>query len=478
MKAYSLRRFGLGVVAISLTTAMFAAENWPQFRGPNGCGVSESAKPPVNFGPGSNELWHVKVPSGLSSPCVHQDSIFLTAFEDGKLEVVAVERQNGRERWKKTIPSSQIEKYHLTEGSPAASTCATDGKVVVSYFGSSGLVCHDFDGKELWRAVMPTVRQGGDFGSGASPIVVGDLVVMNRDQAKGSELIAVSLKTGKIVWRADRADLSSSYSTPILWQNGGADEIILPGFTQLRAYDLKSGKETWRVRGLPAATCTTPVLGDGMLYFAGWAPGKDAPMPSFDKLLEGGPFGGTDKNGDGALGYDEASEQMQGFFSGFDSNEDKVLTRAEWDFFLSVIAKGENSLIAIKANGKGDVTESHVAWKQKRGLPYVPSPLFYRGKIYIVKDGGMISCFNAKSGDPIYEQERVGAIGNYYASPVAADGRIYVASVNGVVSVLDAGEKPEVVGRTEFKERLAATPAIVDDKLYVRTADHLWAFGK
>jgi len=300
---------------------------------------------------------------------------------------------------------------------------------------------------------------------------------VTRDQAKGSELFAANLKTGKVAWRADRADLSSSYSTPILWKDNGTEALILPGFTQLRAYELKSGKEIWRVAGLPSATCTTAVLGDGLLFFAGWAPGKDMPMPGFDKLLEGGPFGGTDKNGDGVLDYAEASEQMQSFFGGFDQNEDKRLTREEWNGFLAIIAKGENSLIAVKPGGKGDVTVSHVAWKQKKGLPYVPSPLWYRGFVYIIKDGGMLSRFAAKTGEPTYEQERIGALGNYYASPVAADGRLYVASLDGVLSVLAAGDKPEVLGRAEFKERIAATPALVDKAIYVRSAENLWAFG-
>ena len=455
-----------------------AAADWPQFRGPNGCGVSESAKPPVHFGPGSNEWWHVKVPAGLSSPCVSGDSIFLTTFAEGKLGVQALDRKSGKTRWSKSVPFKEIEKYHPTEGSPAASTCATDGKHVVSYFGSCGLVCHDFNGKELWRLELPTARQGGDFGSGASPIIVGELVLMNRDQAKGSELIAVNLKSGKIAWRADRKELSSGYSTPIVWKNNGTEELVLPGYTQLRAYDLKSGKETWRVAGLPAATCTTPVAGDGMLFFAGWSPGKEVPMPTFDKLLEGGPFGGTDKNGDGVLDFAEASEQMQSFFGSFDQNEDKRLTREEWDGMLAIIAKGENALLAVKPGGKGDVTESHVAWKQTRGLPYVPSPLWYRGHVYIIKDGGIISRFAAKTGEPTYQQERVGALGNYYTSPVAADGRIYVASLDGVVSVLDAGDQPTVLGRADFKERIAATPALVDKTIYIRSAENLWAFGK
>jgi len=167
--------FGVGFL---IATSSQAAESyWPQFRGPNGAGISDSAKPPVNFGPGSNELWHVKVPPGLSSPCVWEDSIFLTAFNDGKLSVLALDRKSGKQRWEKGVPAAAIEKYHLQEGSPAASTCATDGKNVVSYFGSCGLVCYDLAGKELWKYEMPPAVTAGEFGSGVSPIIADGMVV-------------------------------------------------------------------------------------------------------------------------------------------------------------------------------------------------------------------------------------------------------------------------------------------------------------
>ena len=462
----------LGLGALGTVTPATAAPYWPQFRGPGGSGVADGQKPPVHFGPGSNELWRVSVPPGPSSPCVWGNSIFLTAFDDGKLETICLDRKSGRVRWRQIAPAAQIEKFHATEGSPASATPATDGANVVSYFGSCGLICYDFAGRQRWRLELPTAQQAGDFGSGTSPILAGKLVLLNRDQSKGSELLAVRIQTGAMAWRADRADLNSSFSTPVLWKQRQGDEVVLPGYLELRAYDLKNGAERWRVRGLPSGVCTTPVVGEGLLFFAGWSPGgADAPMPTFEKIAE---KEDADKNG--VITYEEASSMMKGFFGSYDRNGDKRLTREEWEAFNAALARGKNLLMAVRPGGRGDVTESHVAWTQTRGLPYVPSPLLYRGGVYLVKDGGMISCFKARTGEPVYQQERIGAQGNYYASPVAADGRIYVASVNGVFTVLAAGEKPEVLGRAEFKERLAATPAIVDNKLYVRTANHLWAF--
>lgn len=168
---------------------------------------------------------------------------------------------------------------------------------------------------------------------------------------------------------------------------------------------------------------------------------------------------------------------MASLFSFCDLNGDGKLTQQEWESRMKLFSQGENALMAVRP-GKGDITHSNVAWKQTRGLPYVPSPLFYRGLVYLVKDGGMVSCFDAKTGKPHYEQERIGDTSSYYSSPVAADGKIFMVSVSGRVTVFNAGEKASVIARTTLGERCVATPAIVDDTLYYRTANHLWAFGK
>jgi outer membrane protein assembly factor BamB len=165
------------------------------------------------------------------------------------------------------------------------------------------------------------------------------------------------------------------------------------------------------------------------------------------------------------------------FARGMDSNHDGKITTEDWDILQGRIAKGQNVLVAIKPDGKGNVTDSHVAWKFTRGLPYVPSPLFYDGRLYLVKDGGMVSAFEAKTGKTFYLQERIGTVGSYYASPVAADGRIYTISVPGKLTVLKAGgDKPEVLHQADFNERAFATPALVGNNLYLRTAKTLFAF--
>ena len=474
MIKYLLSYFVAATCAV--TTANAGESWWPQFRGPNASGISESARPPVEFGQGTNQLWKVSVPLGMSSPCVWRDWIFLTAFEDGKLETICYARRDGKLLWKADAKAEKIEDFNTSEGSPAASTVATDGKHVVSYFGSCGLICYDTKGKELWRHALPTAQTAGSFGTGGSPIIVDGLVLVSRDQVTGCSLLAVGLKTGKKVWEAARTDLSPGFGTPIFWKNKGAKEVVMPGSFKLKGYDLKTGAERWSLAGMPSFTCTTPVVGPDMLYFAGWSPGKEAGTgPSWDGMVKP-----ADKDNDSVVTLEEAkAAHMDAFFKSLDFNADGKLTPEDLTAMQAMMAKGENVLVAVKPGGKGLLTGSQIAWKQTRGLPYVPSPLFYKDSVYIVRDGGIISSYDAMTGKPHYQQERLDAIGNYYASPVAADGRIYVASLNGRMTVLAAGgELPKVLHRADFGERISATPALVENMLYLRTATAMYAFGK
>src|SRR5688572_10750865 len=154
---------------------------WPQFRGPNGSGVADDQKPPVEIGPDKNVKWKVPAPGGLSSPIVAGDKLVITAFDDGKLYTVAYRRADGQEAWRREAPAKEIEKYLKNEGNPAASTPATDGERIVSYFGSCGLFCYDLSGKELWKFELPTANTPAGFGSGVSPILADGLVVLVQD---------------------------------------------------------------------------------------------------------------------------------------------------------------------------------------------------------------------------------------------------------------------------------------------------------
>jgi len=178
------------------------------------------------------------------------------------------------------------------------------------------------------------------------------------------------------------------------------------------------------------------------------------------------------------IALEEFDAGSRDFSRGLDRDHDGNITKEDWEVLLASAAKAENVVLAIRLGGKGDISKTHVAWKYGRGLPYVPSPLFYEDRLYYVKDGGMLTSLDAKTGTPIYAQQRLDAIGSYYASPVAADGRIYIASLPGKLTVVKAGgDKPEILHQAEFGERIFATPALVGERLYLRTAGHLWAFG-
>ncbi|MFO1499223.1 MAG: PQQ-binding-like beta-propeller repeat protein [Verrucomicrobiota bacterium] len=449
---------------------------WPRFRGPNGSGVAEGQNPPVQFGPETNVKWKVSVPSGLSSPIVAGDKLVLTAFEQGKLYTVAYQVADGREAWRREAPARQLEPYHKTEGSPAASTPATDGERIVSYFGSCGLFCYDLAGKELWRSAMPAAGLAADFGSGVSPIIADGVVVLVRDETKTPEIVALDARTGQIQWRRPRQS-RSSYCTPVLWETPSGKQVAAAGHARMIGYNLQSGEEIWSVGGVPSGCCSSPVVAEGTLFFAGGSPGggddRSMQMPTYDSMLKD-----LDQDKDGALSREEAEQAFQGFFDNQDANKDGKVTRDEWDAIIKFMSEGKNSAFALKAGGHGDVTGSHVLWSKTKGLPYVPSALAYQGQYVMIKDGGIVTAYELGTGKEVY-QERAAAGGTYYASPVAANGHIYFTSLDGAVTVLKAGaEQAEVLAHNpKLGERTAATPAIAGDCLYIRTDKHLYAFA-
>lgn len=446
--------------------------NWPQFRGPGGSGVADNQNPPVHLKPDANAAWSLQPPPGASSPCIWGDRIFIAGFADEKLQTWCIRTTDGTVLWKRIAPADRLERFHPQEGSPAASTPVADGEHVYVYFASCGLFCYDFDGTEKWHHPLPPAESFGGFGSGASPVLAGGLVILNRDQVGRSEILAVNAKTGEKAWATDRGQ-SYGWSTPVVWKNEGVEEVVLPSSAVLKSYDLKTGAERWRVRGIAAAVISSPIVGNGLLYLSAWSPSDgSAALPAFGTLLEK-----ADKDGDGALSSDEAgATDLRQMFHTIDLNRDGRIERSEYEPLRALTRQSKNVLMAVRPGGTGDITETHVAWTQTRGLPYVPTPLLYRDRIYVVKDGGLVSCYDATTGNPVYVQERLGTGGNYYASPVAAAGRIYATSLSGTVTVFEAGDSLKVVAQSDLGERIAATPAIAGNTFYVRTATRLIAF--
>jgi outer membrane protein assembly factor BamB len=465
--------FAAAIALPILTAGGERSDSWPQFRGPNASGVSDSAKPPVKISPTNLVRWKVEVPWSPSSPAVWDDKIFLTAADAGALQTRCYDRNSGGLLWTKQVKPEKLEIFHRSEGSPAASTPATDGKRIVSYFGSFGVVCFDLSGKELWRHELPVAESAGFFGTGTSPIIIGDTAIVLRDQYRGSSLLALALGNGKTVWETPRPEAQGSFGTPIVWHNAGADEIVTPGSIRLNGYDAKTGAERWQFEPVTSFACPTPVARDsGMLYFAAWSPGKaDSPWPSWASFLER-----SDKNKDGVIDLDEFDPSDRDFARGMDFDHDGKITKDDYDKVIARNAKGENVLVAIRPGGRGDISNTHLAWKFTRGLPYVPSPLLYQNRLYLMRDG-MVTSLDAETGKPFYTQERINANGNYYASPVAADGHIYLISQPGKLTVIKAGgDQPEVLHQADFHERIFATPALVGRNLYLRTETKLYSF--
>jgi outer membrane protein assembly factor BamB len=424
------------LVIVVLSSSPRAAENggeawWPQFRGPNSSGLG-GGKPPVHFGPGQNVLWKTAMGSGLSSPIVWGERVFLTEFDQTsqKLATLCIDRRTGKILWRRAVAANEIEKVHELS-SPAGATPATDGERVYVYFGSYGLVCYDLDGNQKWERRLPLPEN--PYGASASPIVAGELLVLNH-QGKDSYLLGVNRRDGRTVWRTDRSLFQYGWSTPVHWRHDGIDEIVVLGGDfkpnqRLMAYNLANGAERWWVAGLPPCGKSTPVIGGGFLFLG-------AP----DIMLEPS---AEKRNPDGAAQF---------------------------------YAKNAARVMAVRPGTTGEVMQANIAWTERRGVPGVPSPLYYNGRLYTFKDGGLVFCRVAESGELLYS-ERLGTPGYYYSSPVAADQRIYIASVEGVVVVLEAGEKLNILATNKLDGGILATPAIVDGKIYVRTESHLYAFG-
>lgn len=466
------------LVLIASAAAAFAANvDWPQFRGPDGLGIG-TGRPPVEFGPEKNLVWKSDVPFGHSSPCIVGNQIFLTGLDEGKLVTLCVDRADGHELWRSVARVDKIEPMHRI-ASAASPTPCSDGERVYVYFGSFGLLAYDLQGKEQWRMPLPVPIV--EFGTGASPILADGKVIVVCDQDMGSYLLAVDAKTGQRAWRTERPEFLRSFSSPFLWKHDGAEEIVVAGSLWVRSYAPKDGHELWSCQGMARVSNATPVAGDGMLLVSSWNVGGDAgdrvTMAPFDEFLSE-----HDANHDGVLTKDEFPPgPIKDRFSQMDVNKDGKVTREEYEHMRDMFSQAVNQMFAIQPGGHGDITKTNVLWSVSRHLPYVSSPLWYHGRVYAVKNGGLASCYDAHTGNIIYQAERLDAPGDYYSSAVAADNRVYVTSQKGTVVVIDASNDAtqlKVLARNAIGEPVFATPALLGGKIFVRTDKHLFAFGE
>jgi outer membrane protein assembly factor BamB len=431
------------VVLFGLTVS---AQDWPQFRGPRASGVAEGHRTPVAWdAPKSrNVLWKTPIP-GLShaSPVVSGERVFVitavgddpdptyvpkdrgisTARDEGKhsWRIYALDKKTGKILWERTAHEGVPRARRHIKATQADSTPATDGRTVVALMGSEGLYAYDFSGKLLWKQDLGVLNPGlwddknSSWGHGSSPVIHKNLVIVQADGHAQSFIAAYDLKTGKQAWRVERGEITS-WSTPTLYEEGRRAELIVNGGRFIRGYDPLTGKELWRFNDNDTQVKQqAPLVAHGLIYVAGgYPPGRG----------------------------------MYAFRPG---------------------ASGD---ISLKA---GEQTNAHLAWKADKGSPYTTTPIVYGDILYGVSDAGVLSAFEARTGKPIY-QERLPA--SFSASPVAADGKLYLSSEDGDVYVVRAGPKYELLATNPVGEPLMATPAVTGPVLILRGRTHVYAVAE
>lgn len=463
------------ILVFSATACLLAASDWPQFRGANARGVSDTTGLPSEFGPSKNVFWRTALPPGHSSPVLSADRIFLTAFDADRLYVITLDRATGKILWRHEVPRPRKQKLH-DSNSPASPSVATDGRNAYAFFTDFGLISFGPDGEERWR--VPLGPFDNPFGLGASPVLANGKVIQVCDSESGSFALAVDQKTGRTVWRVERPEMTRGFSTPVLYQPArGALQALVAGTNRFTAYDVETGKEVWWVRGLTWQLKPTPAIDGDIVYVLGWAGGADqgnqAIVPPFREVLKV-----ADANHDGKLSKDELSDpQYKRDFEDSDLNADGYLEEREWEKYRERRTL-VNSVMAIRLGGSGDMTEKSILWRHYKSLPNVPSPLVYQNVLYLMKEGGILTALDAATGRVLKQGRLKGALDSYYSSPVAADGKIFTASQDGHVSVIKAGPDWEVLAVNDMDDEVYATPAPVDRRLYLRTRSALYCFER
>jgi outer membrane protein assembly factor BamB len=413
------------------------AQNWPSFRGPNASGVAEGTKPPTNWDveKSQNVLWTTPIP-GLShaSPIVWGNRIFvITAVSsDAKTGFIAkdrgiglatdeakhtwmiyaIDQQNGKVVWSRTAYEGVPRAKRHVKATQANSTPVTDGRYVVALFGSEGLAAYNFkDGKLVWKQDLGVLNPGlwddkeSSWGHSSSPIIFRDLVIVQADGHKQSFIAAYNLRDGKQAWRVERNEITS-WTTPSIYEGRSRTELIVNGGRYVRGYDPLTGKELWRFADNDTQVkMQAPLVANDLIYITGgYPPGR----------------------------------AMYAFRPG---------------------AVGD---ISLKS---GETKNDFLAWSTANGSPYTPTPLIYGDLLYALADNGVLSAYDAKTGERIYQQRLPSS---FSASPVAADGKLYLASEDGDVFVVKAGRQYELVTKNPMGQPLMATPAISDGMLIVR----------
>ncbi|HYV09503.1 MAG TPA: PQQ-binding-like beta-propeller repeat protein [Pyrinomonadaceae bacterium] len=440
-----MKRLAIAVL-LNLFAVIVNAQNWPSFRGPNASGVAEGTNPPITWDleKSQNVLWKTDIP-GLShsSPIVWGNNVFVITAVSSEAKptfkakdrgiglanddvshtwmIFALDKRNGRVIWtEKAYEGVPRAKRHV-KATQANSTPATDGRYVVALFGSEGLACYDIKGKLLWKQDLGVLNPGlwddkeSSWGHASSPIIYRDLAIVQADGHKQSFIAAFNLKDGKQVWRVERNEITS-WTTPAIYQGKNRVELIANGGRYIRGYDPLTGKELWRFADNDTQVkMQAPLIANDLIYITGgYPPGR----------------------------------AMYAFRPG---------------------AVGD---ISLKS---GEDKNAFLAWSTSKGSPYTPTPIIYGDLFYALADNGVLSAYDAKTGENIYQQRLPTS---FSASPVAADGKLYLSSEDGDVFVVKAGRQYELLSRNVMGQPLMATPALADGMLIVRGENAIYALGE
>ena len=455
-----MRTLSLLLLCLSLSSA----EEWNRFRGPNGSGVSKDKNFPATLSMEKNMLWRSGARPGKSSPILTARHVFLTGAEDGKLYLQCFDRKTGKLAWERVVEQPRKEIVN-TLNHEAAVTPVTDGENVYAFFKDFGIVSFDSTGKLRWKTPLGPFTN--TMGIGASPILAGDSVIVTIDQMDDSYIAAIDKRNGEIRWKTAREE-TDGWGTALTY----GKEILTTSRGQLGLHSVANGKRVMTHRGLPIAIVASPVLSGDTVILFGY--GSEEPAPFAPRLAK------LDKNHDGKLTADEYGTDA--FLLGigkYEGNRDGVITQDKWDAKQRQVL-GPNAMLALRLerDAKGALAARELWRYDKSFTSVIPSVLLYENVVYSVKNGGILTSLDAASGKVLKTSRVDGALGGYSSSPVAADGKLYLASEDGVLAVLKAGGEWQLLSTVDFGEPIYATPALSEGSVFVRTAEALYRLGR
>jgi outer membrane protein assembly factor BamB len=410
------------------------AENWPQWRGPGGNGISGESNLPAEWAETRNVAWKTEIPGrGHSSPVIWGDRIFLTTSIEGaeipgakapvhkqdgevfrdpdsvggnlsyQLIVMALDARNGNVLWRHTAYEGGVYDDRHKKNSYATPTPATDGRRVFVSFESQGIFAYDFGGKQIWKASVGKVGTVG-IGPASSPVLSDGriFILCDQEEGEGSFLAAFSARNGALSWKVDRSGQPVNWTTPIVVNTGGRNQLVVTGTKNVISYDPGSGKELWRTRGVEGNAVPSPVAGLGMVFPSSGYPVKRT--------------------------------------------------------------------LGVRMAGPGE----RVVWQYDKGTSYVPSPILYGDYLYLMTDRGLLTCLQARTGKVLYEGKRVPKPALFSASAIAYDGKLFLSSEEGDTFVIKAGPEHEVIGKNALDEPIYATPSVSHGSVFIRTQQHLY----